>query len=181
MPTTARLPVALLLALATVPPRPARAQEGAPPPPGARVRVWSHLLSSGRAVGLFQSVDSATVSLVADNGSMTRIALGAIDSVQVSRGWEAHTGRGALIGAITGGVVLALLGAANTSEGEVIDPAAVAGLGFIAGAAGGAFVGGVIAHVRGHERWGPVPAWRRVGAGPRRDARIVFAVGRRFR
>jgi hypothetical protein len=152
MRTLTRLPVALLLAALSTTARSASAQEGGAPQPGARVRVWSHLLPSGRAAGLFQGVDSTALLLVAD-GSIVRVALGTIDSVQVSRGWEARTGRGALIGALAGGAALALIAAASTNEGEVIDPQGAAVLGFVAGGVGGALLGGIIGHMRGHERW----------------------------
>jgi hypothetical protein len=163
-----------------VAPSSARGQPAASPiAVGARLRVWSSDQRARAVLGTALGADSSQLRIELDDGSQVLYPWALVDSLHVSRGKQGGQGRRfALLGALTGGVALAVLAAANSSEGEVIDPAAAAGVSFVAGAALGALVGGSIGSARAEERWEAVPLRARVGTRlPRRSVRsLVVAV-----
>ena len=175
-----RLAVPAAVVCAASPP-PLVAQTGAAiPAPGARLRVWSPDLRDRAVVGALLAVDSARLTLERPDGARFVFPWARVDSVQVSRGREWGRGRrGALLGALAGGALLATLAGASTGEGEVIDPAAAAGVAFVAGALGGALVGGMIGSSRARERWESVPSWPRLGTrGPSPGLPVGVAIAR---
>jgi hypothetical protein len=156
--------VAIPALLVAVWPASLAAQMVNPPPLGSRIRVWSQTLPDRNAIGELVDLDSTRL-LLQPSWSRVNVPWPVVDSLQVSRGMHGGGGRrGALRGALFGGVVLAIFAGGSAHEGEVIDPAAVAGLGFIAGALGGAIVGGIWGSSRDKERWESVPLRPRVGA-----------------
>jgi hypothetical protein len=160
---------------------PLDAQMVNPPPFGSRLRVWSQTLPDRNAIGELVDLDSARL-LLQRSWSRVNVPWALVDSLQVSRGMHGGGGRrGALRGALFGGVVLAIFAGGSAEEGEVIDPAAVAVLGFVAGAVGGAIIGGVIGSARDKERWESVPLRPRVGAQDRSAPRPTRVALVRFR
>jgi hypothetical protein len=132
--------------------------------------VFSPDLSGHVLTGVFVSADSQRLSVDRSDNRRVVFPWARVDSVQLSRGREGGSGRkSALVGAVVGGALLAVVGAGSAEEGDVIDPAAVAGLGFVAGAVGGALIGGIIGSSRAHERWESVPLQPRANMGERRS------------
>ncbi len=116
--------------------------------PGKRIRL--HTTGLGRLEGSFASLTDTTVTLGAAPAT-TSIALAGIDSL-----WQrgSATGSGALLGGLTGGILLGGLGAAVCSD---YDCSGGQGGAFVVGAfvgfAGGAVVGGLIGAA--------IPKWHR--------------------
>lgn len=116
--------------------------------PGKGIRL--HTAGLGRLEGKFASLTDSTVTLGMAPGEM-KVALAGIDSL-----WQrgSATGSGALLGGLTGGILLGGLGVAVCSDydcsGGQVGAFAV---GALVGFAGGAVVGGLIGAT--------IPKWHR--------------------
>lgn len=132
---------------------------GTPPPLGARVRVTSPDLGPRPAVGQFQRADSAVLVIRRTSDlAVLQMPWARVDRVELYRGRASgHGRRGAMRGAMIGGVGLAILAAAGSGEGEAIDPGASIALGAGTGAALGALIGNWVGSARAPEVWEPVP------------------------
>ena len=159
---------------------------GAPPTSGTRLRVWSPDLRDRAVIGVLVESDSARLTLERSDATRFIFPWPRVDSVQVSRGRTGGRGRqGALLGGLVGGAVLAIVAGTSGNEGdlEVIDPGAAAGVAFVAGALGGAIVGGLIGSARATDRWESVPLRPRAGMGakPSLPSMRLSIVWMRFR
>ena len=158
------IPASIVLAASAAP---VRAQFAAAPPAlDTRLRVWSPDFPQRGIIGALIATDSTHLTLETGGAARFSFPWPRVDSVQLSRGRQGGRGRrGALVGGFMGGAAHAMLAAANTDEGDVIDPAAAAGVSFVAGALAGALVGGAIGAARSHDQWEPVPLQPRLSAG----------------
>ena len=131
--------------------------------PDARVRVMA--VGTNRwVIGKLLAPPRDTVTLLeGDSGETKALATASLARFEVSRGRRKQTGRGAWIGAVTGGVISALLGAVTYEEcsGFCVAPdPGRGGTALLGGLLGGVFglgVGALVGTAFTGDRWTPVP------------------------
>lgn len=170
----AALPRALALA-ALLLPAALQAQQplpgGAPPEPGARVRVVSVGPPAIRLAGRLQRVHEDGLEVLTPTGSRY-VPAALLDTLQVSRGSDFGRGafHGAGIGALAGGAALGVLtlATARHPNDDAQGPGEDFLLGVFMGAPFGAVLGGLFGAVTRPERWetvSPRLAAGRAGSG----------------
>lgn len=117
-------------------------------------------------VGLVSLLTADSVVLKTADGVWQPFRLGPNARLEISRGVTSRAGRGAAIGAIVGGIGVAIAGAsecARQNDGSfvVVTPAQCALAGALLGAGTGALVGMVIGSFSKTEHWIEVPAGAR--------------------
>lgn len=117
-------------------------------------------------VGLVSLLTADSVVLKTAVGVWQPFSLGPNARLEISRGVTSKAGRGAGIGAIVGGIGVAIIGAsecARQNDGSIIvvTPAQCALAGALLGAGTGALVGMVIGSFSKTEQWVEVPAGAR--------------------
>ena len=122
---------------------------------GERARVRFDV---GRSdVGTLRGLSGDTVSLETEPHVLRRIQLSPTARLEISRGMESNAGRGAGLGALVGGVGLAIVAAAGScsDDGDIIEfsPGECALMGGLAGAGAGALVGLIVGSMSESERW----------------------------
>jgi len=143
--------------------------------PGARVRLTT---GAGRFVGTWEGSahDSLTI-LDARRTTVRVVAFDAVSALEISRGRRRRTGRGALIGFVSGttaGLVTALVFCRNgCGEFNTFIPVALGGAGAVVGTGVGALIGSQIRT----ERWESVPVGAlRIGLIPQRSRRLGVGI-----
>lgn len=114
-------------------------------------------------VGILSLLTTDSVVLKTGDGVWQPFRLGPNARLEISRGITSKAGRGAGIGAIVGGIGVAIIGAsecARQNDGSIIvvTPAQCALAGALFGAGTGALVGMVIGSSSKTEQWVEVPA-----------------------
>lgn len=140
----------------------AQATPVSPLTPGTRVRVTVREASGERTVtGPLRTFDSQALTLTSNGARHVSLPRSTITKIEVSRGHRRRVGEGALVGAVAGLAVFALIEASCTGECEPAENRAALAAGAVAvGAVAGAGVGALARS----ERWEPVP-W--AVSGPR--------------
>jgi hypothetical protein len=134
---------------------------------GSRIRITTDVRSPKPMVGTLVSADSDSLRLTsAKDQRLLTVPTRSVVRLQMSRGQRTSTGRGALIGALAGGVTALVLGVAASTENdswvEVGGPEIAAAMGILGLA--GAGIGALIGSVSHHEHWDSVPIPDRASA-----------------
>jgi hypothetical protein len=176
-----RVALAVLLSFATLAQVEAQSGGSVVPTltPGMRIRITAPSYRQAPRVGRVHTVTADTVFLREQN-TLHAIPLDAVTAVQVNRGSRAMrgAGRGALIGAATGGaLVAALVWFSGDCDycipgGEPEYAAIGAGIGAVLGLAPGAAIGAVV----GSDRWHPLAVDGLAGAARGRGVRAGLVV-----
>ena len=123
--------------------------------PGARVRLSAPGTLAGQLTGTVLERSTDSLLFATPNGTPTRLALSALDRVEVSRG-ESRA-RGALKGTAWGagvGIGLGLISVAAGNECADFDTVCPTDTEFVTSTAlGGAVIGAIIGAIVGSERW----------------------------
>lgn len=122
--------------------------------PGPHARVE-------RFVGRLTQANSDSLSVHGDDHSIV-VPLPRVDQLEISRGQTSHTGTGALVGLIGGGVILGAIAASSASECEGLcigptEPEPLFLIGALVGGLGGAAVGALMGSAIRVDRWEQVP------------------------
>ncbi len=150
-----------------------RAQGGPLLTPGMRVRVTAPAAGLDRTVGTVRAVRGREIVLEpewprpawsraghqADSLGVS-VSLDSVRSLEVSLGTHSRFWDGAGVGAVVGGVGLALVGAASAASCQgfiCFSPAAVAAGGLVAGGLIGGLLGGIVGGTIVTDRWVSVP------------------------
>lgn len=137
--------------------------------PGDKVRVTYKIVSLSRTVGHLQHITNDTLHLE-KKASTLKLPLASIQRLDISTGKKTRRGRGALIGAVTGGLILGVISLSSTgnnssdsddpwgfNEIELFSPGGFFLIGFGIGAAGGAMIGLTVGDLIKTDIWEPVP------------------------
>lgn len=132
--------------------------------PGDRIRIFYSGSFSSQITGLFQEFTDGSLRL-ATNKSTEVIPLAAIKRVDISVGKKTNEGKGAAIGAISGGLAFGLLSMASDPSCGPEDDWCIDffssgqsfAIGFGMGAAGGAFIGLIAGGLTKSDRWKRIP------------------------
>lgn len=120
---------------------------------GERARV--ELYAGHPHEGLLRSLEGNRVTLKTEREALLPIQLSPTARLEISRETKSKAGRGAGLGALIGGIGLAVVGAASCDDDGWVDPGpgACAAGGAIFGAGTGALVGLIIGSTSKEERW----------------------------
>jgi hypothetical protein len=131
---------------------------------GERARVQ---LSAGHPhEGILRGLEGNTVTLETEREALLPLQLSPTVRLEISRGTKSNAGRGAGLGALIGGVGLAVVGATGCDGGWLEPgPGACALGGAVLGAGAGALVGLIIGSMSKEERWVEVD-WTRQRTRP---------------
>lgn len=115
-------------------------------------------------VGILRAYQYDSLTLETSPGTLTSFRLSPAAVLEITRGHRRATGKGAVIGAIMGGVGLAIVGAADCAGDEdgffEMSAGECAAGGAIVGAGAGALIGMAIGSQIESERWEVIPRWR---------------------
>ena len=154
---------------------------------GTRVRVSGCGPRAGYEEGTFQGVRGDTL-LLRGASAAAACPLSSVEGLEAFVGVSSRAGRGALIGALLGGVPTGFLGALfcygldDSAEGcQPSEAAGAAAVGFALGAVGGGLIGMAIGFLFKTEKWEPVPI-PHIGAsaGPSAPVKADFGLAVRF-
>lgn len=131
---------------------------------GDKIRITYTGGLTSRITGNMQAITDDSLRFVANDSTMV-LPLSSIKRLDVSVGKKTNGGRGAAIGAVTGGLAFGLVamasdGSCSSDDGWCMDlfsPGESFVLGFIPGAAGGALIGLVIGGSTKTDKWKEVP------------------------
>lgn len=126
--------------------------------PGDTIRVTYTDIVSSRVVGELEHITDDSLFL-AQKDSTWSFARSSIHRIDVSAGRRTWGGRGAAIGAVTGGLLfgVAMMGSNGSGDFELFSSGEAFLLGFGVGAAGGAFTGLIIGGLTETHQWEKVP------------------------
>lgn len=132
--------------------------------PGDTIRVTYSGAVNSRTIGILKDISADSLYLNKQDTTLS-LALTSVRRVDMSIGRRTWEGRGAAIGAVSGGLLLGvLMMASNGSSGsssdtggfsdlELFSPGEAFAAGFVVGAAGGAFAGLIIGGLTETHRW----------------------------
>jgi len=125
--------------------------------PGQRVRATLIARPDAPMVGSLLALRADSLSLAAEPDSAVRsFARGEIALLERSTGMHHKAAKGAVIGAVAGGLGAALLGALFASAIKEGDAGAIPIVIGVGGAIGGGLIGAAIGEGSKHEGWEPV-------------------------
>ena len=132
--------------------------------PGDKIRVTYVGVVTTKTSGIMQGVSDDSLEILKGDATMA-LALSSIRRLDISMGQKRRTGRGAWIGALTGGLLVGLIAMASDTECtsdddwciDFFSPGEAFGGGFLVGALGGTLVGVAVGSVIKTDRWKQVP------------------------
>lgn len=134
------------------------AQSGAPLAAGVRIRVRTRTTPPDTLVGVLDTIGADTVRLrLRDERAPSRVALSAIEGIDVSQGQRSYGREGAAVGSLVGLLVGLAAESGRRSTSNSFEPdygrlAAALGIGF-----GGVVVGYIVGSQMHSEKWEAVP------------------------
>jgi hypothetical protein len=126
--------------------------------PGDTIRVTYTNIVTSRTIGKLKHISDDSLFL-AHKDSTRSFARSSIHRIDVSTGRRTWGGRGAAIGAVTGGLLfgVAMMGSDGSGDFELFTSGESFLIGFGVGAAGGAVIGLIIGGLTETHQWEKVP------------------------
>ena len=160
------------------------AQNSLPLTVGDRVRVAVPTFDIDQYDGTVQALTGDTLVLQSRRGtgvSTLRMALVSITRLDIHRGRRGHSGEGATIGAVVGGIITLVAGLVACEDGFVVTRQTCIGLTTPLGLALGALLGAIVGANVVTDRWEEVPLGQfRVSLAPQRDGQFALGLSLRF-
>ena len=126
---------------------------------GSRVRITVNKPSKHSYVGTLVSADADSLRFTTDTSGIVAIPIGSVTRFERSRGRRSNAGRGAVIGGLSVGAAVLILGIGASAESSGWGPdigAEDVALGTLIMGAAGAGLGALIGAASKGERWEPL-------------------------
>ncbi len=149
---------------------------------GDRIKLSAPSVSKKPLVGTFMTRSNTLTVLYRSKDDSTYYIINTlIDRIYISSGKKRNTGRGALIGAVSGGLILGITASVTNSEIETkIDPDISGGFEYVVvgaaiGILGGGAVGAIIGAINQTEQWERMPVQISMGITPTHKKEYAFS------
>lgn len=141
---------------------------------GDRIKISAPSVNKKAITGIVIMRSDTDTAIQINKDSTYYITNSLIENLWVSKGKKRNTGKGARIGAISGGLILGIAAAATNTEpqpcdfmcGPMFSNSEAFAIGAVAGILGGSAVGAIIGSVSHTDRWERLPVNVSVGVQP---------------